>query len=183
MSNLGTATQTVVDAITLAGSGLITYQFQLRVRVKAPLKTYTGGTVVQEFVNKDGTPATDNVELVKLEVSNPAATFYLNAGVSGSPASCVFNDYMLTVPAKGNATLTVTVDTIDGVVPAELILGEDSINDPENSVLDDFSGVFCQIDHDETYVSTEITELKGGGVRGFKFGGLSEEVLRDGAEQ
>lgn len=184
MANIALGAQSVVATTVLAGSVGNTFNIILRVRIKAPLKTYTGGTVVQPYVRSGAvTPAVDNVETVKLTISNPAATYYLNNGTSGSPEGCVFLDYRLAVTVVGNATLTLTVDSIDSSCPAELVVGEDSVEDPENDVLDNFQGVFAQIDHSDEYIDQTVSEQTGGGVRGFKFGGYSEDVLNNGAEQ
>jgi hypothetical protein len=183
MSELATQLESITDAHALGGGAETTYSIILRVRLKAPLKTYTGGSTPQEYVNLGGTPASDTKETVKLTISQPAATYYLNAGTSGSPEGCVFLDYRLPVNVRGDATLTVEIDTQDSLVPENLVVGEDSVSDPENDVLDNYRGVFCQIDHDEEYISAVITETTGGGVRGFKFGGFSEQVLANGAEK
>jgi len=185
MTQLATATRKVTTVKVLAANPAVTYTIKIRVRFRAPLKTYTGGTVHADssYVNVGGTPAADNYETIKLTISDPAATYYLNKGQSGSPEDCVFADYRITVQVKGDATLTLELDTIDNLVPTALVIGEDSVTDPENDVLDDFRGVFAQIDHAETYISVSTTEITGGGVRGFKFGGFSEQVLLNEAEK
>jgi hypothetical protein len=132
-------------------------------------------------VKLGGTPADDNYETIKLTISDPPATYYLNVGTSGHPEGCVFKDYRLTVNAKGNATLTLEVDSIDSLVPSNLVIGEDSVEKPDE--FDNFQGVFAQIDHDEEYVATTMTEVIGGGVMGFRFGGFSEQLYRGDAEK
>lgn len=98
---------------TLGGSQGATYRVTLRFRGVVEGKTYVGGTTVDYFV-RGGVPADDTYNVYALEVSDPPATYYLNAGTSGSGRPFTI-DYTADVTMAAGATVTLTTTTIDGV--------------------------------------------------------------------
>lgn len=168
----------------LTNSAGTVYTIPVRVRLRASLKNYSGGTLVRDYVRKDATVPTDNNEVVKLTVSNPPAVYYLNDAKNDMvPDACVYLDYMLNIQANGNATLTLELDSIDGKCPENVVLGEDSVNNPGEDEFDDFGGVFCQLDFSTTYETATVEITTGGGVNGFKFSAFAEDVTNAGAEK
>jgi hypothetical protein len=155
----------------------VTYTARLRVRVLATLKTYTGGSTVQQYVNDGGVAADDDYDIAKLEISNPAKTYYLNSGTSGTPPGRVFIDYMLTVQAVGGATFTVSVDSIDEATLYDIAIGDPSTEDASNDATDEEAGIFCQVDYDSGEILETFAETKDGGVRGFSMLAFAENVL------
>lgn len=172
----------VTQAGTFPGSVGVIYSPRLRIRVCAPLKTYEGG-VMDGYVSDGGTPASDLYAEVSLVIGSPAKTYYLNAGVSGSPEGLVFLDYMFRPQVEGGTTLTVTIDTKDNLVPVEFALGQPATEFPSYDRPDDFRGVFAKVDYDylETFPGTTI--VKSGGVRGFRMAGWGERLYRQRNEQ
>lgn len=162
---------------TFPGTVGVTYTAKLRIRVLATLKTYSGGSSPQAYVNDGGSPADDDYDIAKLEISNPAKTYYLNKGTSGTPAGRVFLDYMFTVQAVGGATFTVTVDSVDGLTEESILIGQPSTEDPSNDDDDEEAGIFCQVDYDSGEVLGTFVETKDGGVRGFSMSGFAENLL------
>jgi hypothetical protein len=162
---------------TFPGTVGVSYTAKLRVRFLGALKTYSGGSVVQNFVKDGGTPADDDMDMARLVISNPAKTYYLNSGTSGVPAGRVFLDYMLEVAAVGGATFTLTVDSFDQLTPYDIIIGDPSTEDPSNDAQDEDAGIFCQIDYDSGELLEEFIEAKDGGMRGMNISAFAEEVI------
>lgn len=88
-----------------------TYQVPLRVRGTVELRAYPGSTPVSGTVVKGGAPGSPSVANVyKMEISNPPATYYFNAGNFG--AGELYNiDTIITVPVADGATVTLSANT------------------------------------------------------------------------
>lgn len=102
----------VTDTATVSGRLTRRAVMPLRVRGVATRAVMTGGETVTTFnarslgVNIGGTPAANSV-LVKLEVSSPAKTYYLNASTSGGTGGVNF-DYTIEIVVDPGATLTLS---------------------------------------------------------------------------
>ncbi len=116
----------VTDAVnmlasTLKGSTTRLYAVTLRFRGIVEQKTYVGssatdagltGTLNTGFYVVGGTPAADDWNIYKLEVSDPAFTAYLNNGASGHNYVDQL-DYTTTVTMRGGSDVTLTADPVD----------------------------------------------------------------------
>jgi gliding motility-associated-like protein len=97
---------------TMGGSTGTTYSVTLRFRGVVELKNYSGGTTSGYF-NAGGIPDGSPYNIYRLDVSNPANTYYLNAGSSGL-LYCFGIDYQQVIPINGGATVQLTAFTLDG---------------------------------------------------------------------
>ncbi len=74
-------------------------------------KVYNGSTPVNgDRVASGGTPNNDENNIVKLEVSSPAGTYWLNYGRINGLAAIVEQSF--TIPVAVGATVTLTIDSI-----------------------------------------------------------------------
>lgn len=93
-------------------SGRGRYALQLRLRGVVETKAYVGAQPLSGTVVKGGTPAQDDWNLYRLEVSSPSQLFHLNAGNSGE-YQCVAIDVQFEVVANGGATFTLFASPVD----------------------------------------------------------------------
>jgi len=111
-----TGTVDVVKTSTLRGTAGTTYDVELRFRGVIEPKTYTGGTR-DGFFQTGGAAANDTANVYKLTVSEPAGTFFVNAGTTRASTAlyCEAMDYVKTVPANAGATIELTAMPLDGL--------------------------------------------------------------------
>ena len=110
------------DALNDTGSTSVTvngfndrlYQLDLRVRGLCVLMKYTGGSKLG-YVYLGGTYNHDTSDPWWIEISDPPQTVRLNA-TEGIPLNRLALDYLLSVTAKGGATITLHYDTQDGAI-------------------------------------------------------------------
>ena len=110
------------DALNDTGSTSVTvngfndrlYQLDLRVRGLCVLMNYTGGSQLG-YVYLGGTYNHDTSDPWWIEISDPPQTVRLNA-TAGLPLNRLALDYLLSVTAKGGATITLHYDTQDGAI-------------------------------------------------------------------
>ncbi len=103
------------DSIIAGGEVGNLYTIQFRFRGKMEVKNYTGGTN-SLFFNIGGTPGGGASNPWKLVVSDPPQTYYLNAAHSGAVDAHMVNvDYLAEVPVRGGATVTLGMDSVDGL--------------------------------------------------------------------
>lgn len=130
---------------TLDGDVGTTFDVTLRVRGVAEPVIFTGGMSDGPFY-ANGTPQPEGYGTFVLTVSEPAASYALNAGVSG-PRYCFALDYERTIRVAGGATLTLTGDARDG---AEIINRDASsrpiVIDAVPPAPTAFDGQFVQVD-------------------------------------
>lgn len=92
------------------GDGL-TYNVPLLVRGLVEYRSYPGSTVVSGSIVKGGTPGTPAVaNEYKMEISNPPAVYYFNAGSFGAGELHEINA-AITVPVHDGATVTLSANT------------------------------------------------------------------------
>lgn len=91
----------------MTGAVGVTYNVSLQFVGVVEPKTYTGGSGSGSF-QSGGSPAADVTNIYKLEVSDPAATYYINRGTSGGP--CASINFAATIPIKTGASITLTAD-------------------------------------------------------------------------
>lgn len=101
------ASQSVVFS---TGDGL-TYNVPLLIRGLVELRAYPGSTTVSGHIVKGGSPGSPAVaNEYKMQISDPPATYYFNAGNFGSGELYeLFNS--ITVPVKDGATVTLSANT------------------------------------------------------------------------
>ncbi len=104
-------TDPAVQMATLGGAPGAQYDVALHFRGVVEEKTYTGG-MADGFWYTGGSPAGDNWNVYRLDISDPAQTFFLNSGSSGL-FYCVGLDYTRTVRVKTGAMVTLTALAID----------------------------------------------------------------------
>ena len=117
----GTNPPTTLSA-TLKGDANVTYAVTLRLRGIVEQKTYAGnsspdggvaeGGMNSSFFTVDGLPASDDWNIYKLTVSDPALTAYVNSGQSAHYYVDPI-DYTVTISMKGGATVTLLADPVD----------------------------------------------------------------------
>jgi hypothetical protein len=112
-SPICTASTTVSESVTMGGESGAVYDVTLRMRGVVEQKTYTGGEQSGLFY-AGGTPAADGYNVMKLEVSDPATTYYLNAGTSGIERVWEL-DVTQTIPIRAGATVVLTSLPLDGL--------------------------------------------------------------------
>lgn len=100
----------------LTGTAGASYDVTLRFRGVVEPKTYTGGARTGWF-QTGGTPASDTANIYRLTVSNPAQTFYVNAGTTRASNAlyCEAFDYQATVRAAAGATFTLQAQPLDAL--------------------------------------------------------------------
>ncbi len=133
------------EVAELEGGMAAIYLVNLRFRGVVEQNEYSGGT--QDGLWYDGGAAVDDTyNIYSLTVSEPAATYFLNAGSAGIE-HCWAIDYTHTIEAKGGAEITLHADNQDYA----LIVNQDENGDP--IVIPDiapypepFDGQFIQVD-------------------------------------
>jgi hypothetical protein len=116
----------VVRTATIQGVPGTTYSVTLRFRGIVEEKTYSGattggaigagpdgGTNSNLFV-VGGTPSGDTWNIYALGISDPATTYYLNSGASGTDRVFLL-DYRASLPMKAGATVTLTANSVEGL--------------------------------------------------------------------
>lgn len=106
-------TRSATGSVQVPGTPGVSYNAQVRVRGAAPRITYTGGANNGAYLQTGGAPASTRTDYVKLTVSDPPATYYLNRGAADTQHNVPI-DYTVTIPAKGGAVVTLTLDNQDG---------------------------------------------------------------------
>lgn len=96
---------------TLTGPPGTRYDITLRFRGVVEQKTYEGGTA-DGMWSAGGEPAFDLYNIYKLEISDPPAVYFLNAGQSNL-GYCVPLDYTKTIRVAAGATVSMTADPVD----------------------------------------------------------------------
>ena len=142
------------DSAALVGDETATYSVTLRFRGVMERNAYTGGTQ-DHFWYEGGACDDDTYNVYSLTVSEPAATYFLNAGEAGIHF-CWAVDYTRTVEVRGGAQVTLYADNQDYA----LVVNQDQDGDP--IVIPDippypdaFDGQFVQMDVE----SVELAEL------------------------
>jgi hypothetical protein len=131
--------------VSLAGGLGHSYDLKLRFRGVVEMTDYTGGDSRQSPMYAGGMPSGAGRNVYALAVSDPAKTYYLNAGTTA--LYCTPIDYTATITAQGNATLTLTADpgdaqqlkNLDGSGTPIVVPGVPPLNEA-------FAGQFIQID-------------------------------------
>lgn len=159
-------------SFTIDGNPLILYTLTLRVRGAVELMDYTGG-VSEGRVNVGGTPGAPSKTIVKLEVDNPATTYYLNRSASTPTPYSVELDYQLSIPVRGGATLVLSLER-----PDHVLLHEDQGGGTVHTTLDDYNGEYCQLDFETTIVAPvyEVRSTRET-CRNWVFTGYEENIL------
>ncbi|MDX6480350.1 MAG: hypothetical protein QOG85_860 [Gaiellaceae bacterium] len=109
--------ETDSDAAVMGGASGTTYNVSFRFVGVVETKHYTGGSNDGSYWQVGGAPATDlqGPNVYKLEISNPAQTYYLNRGTGASAVAAI--DFQKTVPITAGATVTLSamsVEEMDG---------------------------------------------------------------------
>jgi hypothetical protein len=165
------------ETLVLSGDPLVLYELSMRVRAAVELMAYTGGTVspVAKRFYIGGSPKSYSNTQVKLEVSDPAATFYLNRTAAVPPAFSVKLDYWTPVIlVRGGATLTLSLIRGD-LAMTHLDEGGGTVE----TTLADFDGEYCQLDFTTTLAVDRVEEQRSslGMCRKWVFSGYEENVL------
>ena len=134
-----------VKTETLGGTAGTTYEVALHFRGVVEQESYKGGTADNLWYT-GGKPADGAYNIYELQISDPAQTYYLNAGKSGI-RHCQLLDYEKTVQIATGAKVTLMADAQDH----RLITNHDDKNQP--IVVPDvppapqpFDGQFIQMD-------------------------------------
>jgi hypothetical protein len=98
----------------LSGTAGASYSVSLRFRGVVETNSYVGGTSDGAFWQIGGASAPNNVyNVLKLSISSPAQTYYVNRGQSGIP-HCWAIDYSKTVVIDSGATVELSFSDTDG---------------------------------------------------------------------
>ena len=98
------------ESATLAGEAGVTYDVSIQVTGVMEQKTYSDWTSRDGMWIEDGTPDGSSFNVVRLQISSPAQTYYLNAGESFQ-GLCYLLDFAKTVVMSNGATITLYADT------------------------------------------------------------------------
>ncbi len=109
-ASVKTCASTVVASAVMNGAPATTYNVRLRFHGVIELKAYTGGSNDLAYWQVGGTPSGTVWNTYKLEISSPAATYYLNRGID-STLTCYAVNYTKTVQIDTGATVTMTADS------------------------------------------------------------------------
>jgi hypothetical protein len=140
-----TSSNAFSESVTMGGESGVTYDVTLRIRGVVEEKTYTGGLPSGRFLT-GGDPAADGYNVTKLEVSEPAGTYHLNAGTSGVERVWEL-DETATIPIRAGATVTLSVLPLDGLQIANNDgTGQPVIPSGLPPAPDPFPGQFVQLD-------------------------------------
>jgi hypothetical protein len=119
-----------------------------RIRAIVEFKSYTGGSVIPGTSNHcilGGTPNATTFNIYSLTISNPAATYYINAG---SEDFRHIIDYTFSADVIVGATVTMTALTVDNFEHADpfgLVITPGP-GDPPINVVQPYQGQFAQMD-------------------------------------
>ena len=91
---------------TFGGQPGVTYQVTLRVRGVVEPKNFSGGDVQFEHFQKGGEPVKNDYNFYNLVVSDPAATYTVNRNADKVGHYTFAIDYVVTIPIRGGATVT-----------------------------------------------------------------------------
>jgi hypothetical protein len=106
---------TIASDVTIAGGSASTvYTVKIHVRGKIETKDYTGGTSLGN-VNTGGTPANTPHNVWKLLVSDPPQSYYLNRETVNPPPHLIVVDYEVSIQIRGQASVSLAMDSIDGL--------------------------------------------------------------------
>lgn len=171
MSNVASVIHIDSDVATMDGDDGITYAVLLNITGVFGLQPYVGGTFPQPFVNKSGAASSAALDVVKLVVSAPAATYYLNNGISLGYNTLV--DYDILIRVTKGATITLSIDNQDYVMFK---------GGAADASLNAFDGIWVAGVFSASAYETYIIQT-GGGVRQWIWSGFTENVLKGGAEK
>lgn len=106
-------TPAAVQTTTFRSGDAVLYTLPLRVRGLVERRLYPGSTPISGTIVFGGTPgAPTTANIYKLEISNPAQTYYFNAGAFG--AGELYNiDATINVQVRDGATVTLSCSTGD----------------------------------------------------------------------
>lgn len=141
--------QTSVDLTDFALANDKLYEVKVRVRGKVELVPYQSGTQQANtsfYVGGVLYPLAAGWNVYKLEVSNPAQTYYINAYTSAMYVIGLI-DYVATIQLRGNASLTMTMENPDEIQlyePLGVVADDDT--DRPIRVTQPYDGQFAQID-------------------------------------
>ena len=167
------STQTI-----LQGDPARVYTLTLRIRGVFGQKTYTGGVDILKYVNVGGSPAADNQDVVSLHISNPDTMYYLNKGNSAIDYNTAY-DYLLTIQAVGNATLTLNINNQDNVQWK----GDVNGNYIDVPGLGTYQGIFVQLTTEPSEPIVEYITRTGAGSRGWLWSGFIDNVYAKQADR
>jgi hypothetical protein len=106
------------------------------------------GTNAGMFID-NASPNGDSYNIYELDISSPAQTVYLNAGVSG--LDYVFPiDYVVTLPMAAGATVTLSANAVDG---------EEISNQQSDGGAVAFPGFFDGGAYDGQFVSMDVVSV------------------------
>ena len=133
------------DPVTLGGAQGVTYYVSLRFRGVVEQNSYSGGTQ-EDYWHIGGASSDGTYNIYSLTVSQPAQTFFLNAGTAGIQ-HCWPIDYVRTIEVEGYAEISLQADVQDYA----LIINQDESGDPIvipdiPPYPDPFDGQFIQMD-------------------------------------
>jgi len=91
---------------TFGGKPGVSYQVKLHVRGVVEPKNFTGGEVQFEHFQAGGTPVKNDYNFYSLHVSDPEATYTFNRNEQKVGHYTFPIDYVVTIPIRGGATVT-----------------------------------------------------------------------------
>jgi len=103
---------------TFSGKPGTTYQVTLRVRGVVEPKNFTGGEVQQNHLQIGGIAAVDHYNFYSLHVSNPDTTYTFNRSEEKVGHYTFPIDYVVTIPVRGGATVTMGAYDLNDVAIA-----------------------------------------------------------------
>lgn len=103
---------------TFSGKQGTLYEVTLRVRGVMEPKNYSGGEVQQEHFQIGGTPLVDHYNFYTLHVSDPEATYAFNRNQEKVGHYTFAVDYVVTIPVRGGATVTMGAYDLNDVAIA-----------------------------------------------------------------
>lgn len=175
-------TTSILDklSVTVPGTSGETYLLDLKVRGTFGLSRYDGGSNDGGFLQKGGAQNSSDSgrPRIKLTVSNPNQTFYLNRTASAPGAYNQTVEYRVVVEAVGGATLTLAVEnatTQNGMDAGGAVPEHDS-----DHLVAGYQTVFVEFSTD---ITADVTEKLGGVVRDFVWTGFEENVYGVKAER
>jgi hypothetical protein len=135
------------DVYNVSGPAGRTIEATFRIRGCVELNPYTGGTPISANVQKDATGQQANVNIYKLVISSPAATYYLNKGAFTNFDQTAL-DYELIVDVDVGATITLQSLSVDNREIKNNTNVSVADDDPEHPVVvaQPYAGQFMQID-------------------------------------
>jgi hypothetical protein len=137
-----------------------TYDILIRLRGLIERKNYVGGTIIDgtgDLISLGGTPKASTLNQYQLDVSDPAATYYVNNMVTDDYYSTMqLVDVEFAITAKTGASVTMTallIDTAEHFDPAwntypptDPMIITPGPDDPPILVLQPYLGQFMQMD-------------------------------------